>query len=103
MEGDSTSNLRRSERKNANKHPGLLVKKRRRTKAEVEQERALSQRERALKEKKKDDSILRVAQLEDRMATEDANSECAHPRRRDPRHRNPHRNGLSYPPPLAKS
>jgi hypothetical protein len=95
-----TSNLRRSERQSTNKHPGLLVKMKRRTKAEVERDRALKQMERALKEKEREDNILRVAQLEDRMAIEDANEESAHPRRRDPRRdprrRDPRRDGLSY-------
>jgi hypothetical protein len=35
--------------------------------------------ERALKEKEREDNILHVAQLEDRMAIEDANEESAHP------------------------
>jgi hypothetical protein len=96
MEADSTSNLRRTVRQNANKHPGLLLKKKRRTKAEIEQEKALKQMERALKEKEKDANVLRIAQLEDRMAIEDANEESAHPRHRDSRSRD----GLShfYPP-----
>jgi hypothetical protein len=96
MEADSTSKLRRTVRKTANKHPRLLLKKRRRTKAEMVQEKALKQMERALKEKEKDDDILRIAQQEDRMAIEDANADSAHPHRRD----SCRRDGLShfYPP-----
>ena len=56
-----------------------MVKKRR-TKAEVEHDRAVLQMERDAEQQKKDKGIARVAQLEDQMAVEDSNAGSAHPR-----------------------
>lgn len=79
---DLTSNLRRSTRKNVNKHPGLIVKNVRRTRSEIDLEKAQKKMEKALKESKKKDGIDRIARLEDRMAIDDAKEETSHPRHR---------------------
>jgi hypothetical protein len=67
--------------KNANQHPGKVVQMRkRRTKAEVEEERALLRAKKEAEKQKKDEGIARVAQLEDKMALDDANIGSSHPR-----------------------
>jgi hypothetical protein len=67
---------------NANQHPGLAgaTIKKRRTKAEIEHDKALLQEKKDVLAKRKALGIARVAQLEDRMATEDSGAEDAHPR-----------------------
>jgi GH15 family glucan-1,4-alpha-glucosidase len=67
--------------KNANQHPGRVVQvKKRRTKAEVESDRALLLAKTEAEKQKKNEGISRVAQLEDKMATDDANIGSTHPR-----------------------
>jgi hypothetical protein len=65
---------------NADKHPGRIVKRARRTKAEMEQERENLRQEKEAIVRKKDEEITRVARLEDQMAIEDVNAGSAHPR-----------------------
>ena len=62
---------------NAEKHPGRIVKKTRRTKAEMELAREVSQREKETVKLRRKES---VARLEDEMAVYDANVGGAHPR-----------------------
>jgi hypothetical protein len=68
--------------KNADQHPGRVDKKYRRTKAEIEHDRAMLQEKKEAKEQAKKAVIARVAQLEDQMAIEEANIGSAHPRNR---------------------
>jgi hypothetical protein len=63
-----------------NKHPGHLVKKTRRTKAEVEQDREYLRQEKEAAVRRKDEGIVEIARLEDQMAIDDANAGSAHPR-----------------------
>jgi hypothetical protein len=66
--------------KNANQHLGLLApKKKRRTKEEIERDKALLQEKKEANAREKPASVTRVAQLEDRMAVEDSGAESAHP------------------------
>jgi len=66
---------------NASQHPRLAgAIRKRRTKAEIEHDKALLQEKKDAIAKKKALGIARVAQLEDRMATEDSGAESAHPR-----------------------
>ena len=65
---------------NAEKHPGRIVKKTRRTKAEMELAREVSQREKETVKLRRKESIASVARLEDEMAVYDANVGGAHPR-----------------------
>ena len=68
---------------NAEKHPGRIVKKTRRTKAEMELAREVSQREKEtvkLRRKESVASVASIARLEDEMAVYDANVGGAHPR-----------------------
>ena len=66
---------------NASQHPRLAgAIRKRRTKAEIEHDKALLQEKKDTITKKKALGIARVAQLEDRMATEDSGAESAHPR-----------------------
>ena len=67
--------------KNADQCPGEILKKRKRcTKVEIECDNALLQEKTQAEEQKKNEGIAYVAQLEDRMAVDDANIGSAHPR-----------------------
>ena len=69
--------------KNANQHPGRIEQpSKRRTKAEMDHDRALQQEKKEAEKKRKNDGIARVAQLEDKMAIDEANIASAHPRSR---------------------
>lgn len=66
---------------NANQHPGLVHKPRkRRTKAEIAQDNALQEEKKNEKRRQQTNSIAHIAELEDRMAVDDAVAEGAHPR-----------------------
>lgn len=67
---------------NANQHPGLLPKRPRRTKEEMARDRALLEEKKAENKRQQDKGIERIAELEDRMAIDDAGAEGAHPRNR---------------------
>jgi len=68
--------------KNANQHPGkVLQTRKKRTKAEVELEKALLLSKKEAETQKKNEGIACVAQLEDQMAIDDANIANSHPRR----------------------
>lgn len=67
--------------KNADKHPGQVDQKRkRRTKAEIENANAVLQKEKDEKVRKQKEGITKIAQLENQMAIDDASTESAHPR-----------------------
>ena len=66
--------------KNADQHPGRVVRKTRRTKAEITHDRAVLQAQKEANEQVKKAIIARVAQLEDQMAIDEANIGSAHPR-----------------------
>jgi hypothetical protein len=67
--------------KNASQHPGkVLQMSKRRTKAEVEHDKALLRSKKEAETQKKNEGIARVAQLEDQMAIDDANIGNSHPR-----------------------
>lgn len=69
--------------KNATQRPGkVLQTRKRRTKAEMERDRALQQERKQTEKTRKNKGIASVAQLEDRMAINEANIESAHPRSR---------------------
>lgn len=69
--------------KNANQHPGMIGQTRkRRTKAEIARDEALLLAKKEAEKKRKDEGIARVAQMEDKMAINDANVRSAHPRSR---------------------
>ena len=81
MEDSNPSAERRVTRTtNANQHPGRVLIRKRRTKAEIARDKA------ALEEQKNEISrqhmqvVTRIAELEDRMAIDDAGAEGAHPR-----------------------
>ena len=65
--------------KNANQHPGRVNKRRRRTKAEIEHDRAILQAKKETSQQEKKDIIERVIELEDKMAVDEANVGSAHP------------------------
>jgi hypothetical protein len=68
---------------NADQHPGLVLKTRKRhTKAEIARDKALEEEQKAKKMSQKNKGIQRVAELEDQMAIDDANAESAHPRKK---------------------
>jgi hypothetical protein len=56
------------------------VRKKRRTKAEMARDRALQEEMKNEKKRQQTESIARIAELEDRMAIDDAGAESAHPR-----------------------
>jgi len=66
---------------NANQHPGRAVPiRKRRTKAEMARDKALLEEKKAEKKRQQTKGIERIAELEDRMAIDDAGAEGAHPR-----------------------
>lgn len=68
---------------NANQHPGQIVPiRKRRTKAEMERDKALQEEKKAEKRRQQNKGIERIAELEDQMAIDDASAEGAHPRNR---------------------
>ena len=82
MADTSPSAERRATRAtNADQHPGLAVQNRkRRTKAEMARDRALLEEKKTEKSRQQTQSFERIAELEDRMAIDDAGAESAHPR-----------------------
>ena len=67
--------------KNVDQHPGLTgPTRKRRTREEIEHDKALLQEKKDAAAKKKALGIARVAQLEDRMTIIDSGAESAHPR-----------------------
>jgi hypothetical protein len=54
--------------------------RKRRTKAEVEHDKAVLQSKKDAEKQNKDEGVSRVAQLEDKMAIDDANVGRSHPR-----------------------
>ena len=66
--------------KNATQHPGLVVRKQRRTKREMEEARALLKSQHDANEQEKLDNIAQVASLEDQMVVNNKAMETAHPR-----------------------
>jgi hypothetical protein len=69
--------------KNANQHPGKIGQIRvRRTKAEIEHDKAVLREKKQAEEQKTNEGIARVAQLEDKMALDEADAGSAHPRSR---------------------
>ena len=66
---------------NADQHPGRVVPiRKRRTKAEMARDNALKEEKKAEKTRQRSKSVACVAELEDRMAIEDAGAFGAHPR-----------------------
>jgi hypothetical protein len=67
--------------KNVDQHPGHVFQTRkRRTREEIDRDNALIQEANAAKKRKKNEGIARIAQLEDKMAVDDASAGSAHPR-----------------------
>ena len=65
---------------NANQHPGMVVPvRKRRTKAEMARDRALEEERKAEEKRQKTKGITRIAELENRMAIDDANTAGTHP------------------------
>jgi hypothetical protein len=73
---------KRSTRSKGSSQPAqvLVEKRKRRTKAEIERDNALLEEKKRAKDEKKQGSVARVAELEDNMAVNDANSINVHPR-----------------------
>jgi hypothetical protein len=68
---------------NANQHPGKVALdqvRKRRTKEEVARDNALKQEKIDQKKRQQTKGIALIAELEDRMAIDDASAEGAHPR-----------------------
>jgi hypothetical protein len=66
---------------NADQHPGLAVPvRKRRTKAEMARDKALLEEQKAEKKRQQTQVIERIAELEDRMAIDDADAVGSHPR-----------------------
>jgi len=66
---------------NADQHPGRAVPiRKRRTKAEMARDNALVEEKKSEKKRQQTKSVARIAELEDRMAIDDAGAEGAHPR-----------------------
>lgn len=78
-----TSERPNTRAKNVNQHPGLVGRRQRRTKKEIEEEKAMLRSKKPAEEEGKKASIAQVAVLEDRMAIEDYEGESAHPRKDD--------------------
>jgi hypothetical protein len=69
--------------KNIDQHPGKIAEPRkRRTKAQIEQDEEPQQIAKEEKKAKTQAGIMRVARLEDKMAAEDDNADSSYPRRR---------------------
>ena len=82
MPDTNPSTERRATRpSNAEQHPGLVAVpiRKRRTKAEIERDRAHKEDQKAKKNHQQAQSITRIAELEDRMVIDDASAEGAHP------------------------
>ena len=82
---DPTDRRPSTRAKNASQRPGLvdMSRQKRRTKAEMAQERQTKEAAAKALKQKKDNDILRVAQVEDKLAIDDANAERSHPRSRN--------------------
>ena len=66
---------------NSEQHPGMVdAKRKRRTKADMERQRALLKEEKRVRVQKEVESVERSAQLEEGMAAEDFAAKSAHPR-----------------------
>jgi hypothetical protein len=77
----STNTRATTRAKNANQHPGQTAPVRKRhTKEEMAQDRALEQQKKDEKKRLQTKGIKRIAEIEDQMAVDDANAEDAHPR-----------------------
>ena len=71
----------RSQTTNVDQHPGRIDQPRkRRTKAEIARDNALLEEKRNEKRRQQAKGIAQIAELEDRMAIDDAGAEGAHPR-----------------------
>lgn len=68
--------------KNANQHPGRVIKRKRCTKAEIEHDRAQLVAQKEAEKQEHQEKIANVAQLEDKMAVDKANIGSAHPQSR---------------------
>ena len=82
MADTSPSTGRRATRAtNANQHPGRvdLIRKRR-TKAEIARDNVLQEEKKDKKRRQQTEGITRIAELEDKMAIDDASAEGSHPR-----------------------
>ena len=67
--------------KNADQHPGTVDRaKKRQSKAEIEEEKEFQRIAKEEKKAKRQNGIMRIAMLEDKMAAEDQNANSAHPR-----------------------
>ena len=84
MSDTNPSSERRTTRAtNASQHPGHAVTgttRKRRTKEEIAQDKAVLEVKKAEEKLQKLQAIARIAELEDRMAIDDAGAESAHPR-----------------------
>lgn len=66
---------------NARQHPGRVSQPRkRRTKEEMARDKAIAEEKKERKKRQQTKGIARIAELEDRMAIDDAGVEGAHPR-----------------------
>jgi hypothetical protein len=67
---------------NAGQRPGLAhhTFRKRRTKEEIARDKALEDEQKHQKKNQRTKSVARIAELEDRMAIDDASAENAHPR-----------------------
>jgi hypothetical protein len=70
---------------NADKHPGLQGKRKRRTKAEMDEDRQLKAEEKERKKSDNEKKIARIAVLENKMAVEDVETREAPAPRPHPR------------------
>jgi hypothetical protein len=84
MEASADTNCTRS--KNKNQHPGaveIAMKRKRRTKAQIEADNAAQEAKNQEKGRKAHDKIKNIANLEGEMAKRDADADSAHPRSRN--------------------
>jgi hypothetical protein len=83
---DASADATRTRSKNKNEHPGAIQtagKRKRRTKAQIEEDNAAQKVKKQEKGKKAKDQIKSIASLESEMAKKDADADSAHPRSRN--------------------
>ena len=83
---EDSADTSRTRTKNKDQHPGqvqIAAKRKRRTKAQIEADNAAKEEKNRESKRKADEVIKTIAKLEGEMAKKVADSDAAHPRRRN--------------------